>query len=66
MAEGLERRDIIMKSLEENGRIIIAENIGEAIDVVNTIASEHLEIVTKEPFGLLPLIKNAGAVFLGN
>ena len=66
MTESLERRDIISRSLEDNGRIIIARDITEAVETVNSIASEHLEIVTEDPFGLLPKIRNAGAVFLGS
>jgi histidinol dehydrogenase len=63
--ETLERKEIAGKSIEERGRIIIAENLDEAIDLMNKIAPEHLEIVTSNPFALLPKIKNAGAIFLG-
>ena len=61
----LERKEIAQKSIEERGAIIIAENLDEAITLMNEIAPEHLEIVTINPFELLPKIKNAGAIFLG-
>jgi histidinol dehydrogenase len=61
----LERKEIAEKSIEERGAIIIAENMDEAISLMNKIAPEHLEIVTTNPFELLPKIKNAGAIFLG-
>lgn len=61
----LSRRDILMKSIENYGYILIAENIGEAVEAANEIASEHLEIVTKNPFEVMTRIKNAGAIFLG-
>jgi histidinol dehydrogenase len=63
--EQLERKTIAKKSIEERGAIIIAKNIEEAIQLMNRIAPEHLEIVTENPFSLLPKIKNAGAIFLG-
>jgi len=63
--EELERKEIAKKSIEERGAIIIAKTIDEAIDLMNKIAPEHLEIVTSNPFALLPKIKNAGAIFLG-
>jgi len=61
----LERKEIAEKSIEERGAIIIAKNMDEAIELMNKIAPEHLEIVTTNPFELLPKIKNAGAIFLG-
>ena len=61
----LSRKDIIQKSLDTYGSIIIASSMEEAIDVVNEIASEHLEIVTKNPFDTMTRVKNAGAIFLG-
>ncbi|MGN1051514.1 MAG: histidinol dehydrogenase, partial [Acutalibacteraceae bacterium] len=61
----LSRRDIIEKSLDNFGYILIAENLDEAIDTANAIASEHLEIVTEDPFLVMTKIKNAGAIFLG-
>jgi len=63
--EELERKEIAEKSIKERGSIIIAKNMDEAINLMNTIAPEHLEIVTANPFELLPKIKNAGAIFLG-
>ena len=61
----LERREIIEKSLDNYGYILIADNMDEAVDAVNEIASEHLEVLTKDPFATLTKIKNAGAIFLG-
>lgn len=61
----LSRKDIINKSLESYGHILIADSMDDAIDAVNEIASEHLEIVTKDPFNTMTKIKNAGAIFLG-
>jgi len=61
----LEREEIARKSIEQRGVIIIASNMKEAIELMNEIAPEHLEIMTKNPFELLPFIKHAGAIFLG-
>ena len=61
----LSRKEIISKSLENYGYLLIADNMDEAIDVVNEIASEHLEIITKNPFDTMTRVKNAGAMFLG-
>lgn len=61
----LSRKEIIEKSLENYGYILIAQNMEEAIDAANEIASEHLEILTKNPFETMTKIKNAGAIFLG-
>ncbi|MCI5699610.1 MAG: histidinol dehydrogenase [Lachnospiraceae bacterium] len=61
----LSRSAIIRKSLENFGFILVAKNMDEAIDAVNEIASEHLEIVTKDPFMAMTKIKNAGAIFIG-
>lgn len=61
----LSRSDIIQKSLNRFGYILIADNLDEAIDAVNEIASEHLEIVTKDPFMAMTKIRNAGAIFIG-
>lgn len=61
----LSRRDIIEKSLENYGYILVAENMEEAIHAVNEIASEHLEILTANPFETMMKIQNAGAIFLG-
>lgn len=61
----LSRKDIIEKSIENYGYILIADTMEEAIDVVNDIASEHLEILTKNPFDTMTRVQNAGAIFLG-
>ncbi len=63
--EVLSRKEILKKSLDNYGYILVADSIEEAIDVTNEIASEHLEIVTKDPFQTMTKIKNAGAIFLG-
>lgn len=61
----LSRKEIIEKSLENYGYILIASNMDEAIDAANEIASEHLEILTENPYEVMTKIKNAGAIFLG-
>ncbi len=61
----LERKEIAQKSIKERGAIIVVNTINEAINLMNEIAPEHLEIVTANPFELLPKIKHAGAIFLG-
>lgn len=61
----LSRKAIIEKSLENYGYILIAPNMDEAVDAANEIASEHLEILTRNPFEVMTKIKNAGAIFLG-
>lgn len=61
----LSRKEIIQKSLDNYGYILIAENMDEAIATVNEIASEHLELVTKNPFETMTKIRNAGAIFVG-
>ena len=61
----LSRSEIISKSLENYGYILIARDIDEAVETANEIASEHLEIVTKDPFTVMTKIRNAGAIFLG-
>lgn len=66
MVPNLSRRAILEKSLENYGYILLAESLDEAIDVANEIASEHLEIVTANPFEVMTKIKNAGAIFLGS
>ena len=63
--KNLKRIEIAKVSIEERGAIIVTENIDEAVNLMNEIAPEHLEVVTKNPFELLPKIKNAGAIFLG-
>lgn len=61
----LSRKEILEKSLENYGYILITKTMDEAIAVANDIASEHLEIVTKDPFNTMTKIRNAGAIFLG-
>lgn len=61
----LSRREIIEKSLENYGYLLVADSMEDAIQVTNEIASEHLEILTKNPFDTMTRIKNAGAIFLG-
>ncbi len=61
----LSRKEIIEKSLDNYGYILIAEDMDKAIDAANEIASEHLEILTANPFEVMMKIKNAGAIFLG-
>lgn len=61
----LSRKDILEKSLQNYGYILLVDTMEEAIDVANEIASEHLEIVTKNPFDTMTKIRNAGAIFLG-
>lgn len=63
--EVLSRKEIIEKSLENYGYILVAEDMDEAINAVNDIASEHMEIVTRDPFSVMTKIKNAGAIFIG-
>lgn len=63
--EKLSRREILEKSLKKFGYILVAESMEEAIETANEIASEHLEIVTKNPFEVMTKIRNAGAIFIG-
>lgn len=64
--EILERKEIIKKSLDNYGYILLANTMEDAIDTANQIASEHLEIITKNPFEVMTKINNAGAIFLGD
>lgn len=61
----LPRREIAAAAIERNGLIVVAQDLNEAVDFANFSAPEHLELLTREPFALLPKIKNAGAIFLG-
>ncbi|MDF2880311.1 MAG: histidinol dehydrogenase [Clostridiaceae bacterium] len=63
--KGLERKEIILDSLNNYGAIIIVDSVEEAIEVANKIAPEHLEFMAKDPFAYLGDIKNAGSIFLG-
>ena len=61
----LSRKEIIQKSLDNYGYILVADNLDDAIDATNAIASEHMEVVTKDPFSVMTRIRNAGAIFVG-
>lgn len=61
----LPRREVATRSIEENGKIIVAKDLESAVEAVNLIAPEHLELCVDEPFALLPRVKNAGSIFLG-
>lgn len=63
--ESLPRHEIARASIENNGRLLLCDSLEEAINLANRIAPEHLELCVKDPFCLLPLVKNAGSVFLG-
>ena len=61
----LSRAEIIRKSLDQYGYILLADSMEDAVDAANAIASEHLEILTKDPYAIMTKIRNAGAIFLG-
>lgn len=63
--EELSRTEIMRKSLENYGYILVADTMGEVIDIANEIASEHLEIMTANPYDVMMRVKNAGAIFIG-
>lgn len=63
--EKLPRKEIAEESIKNNGLILVAKNLDEAVEFVNLSAPEHLELLTESPLNLLPKIKNAGAIFLG-
>ncbi|PNV63847.1 histidinol dehydrogenase [Clostridium sp. chh4-2] len=63
--ETLSRREILQKSLDNYGYILVVDTLEEAVETANEIASEHLEIVTKNPFEVMTKIQNAGAIFIG-
>lgn len=65
MLKQLARKEIMQKSLDNYGYILIADSMEQAIETANEIASEHLEILTADPFSVMPKIRNAGAIFLG-
>ncbi len=65
LVKTLSRREILEKSLENYGYLLVARSLDEAIETANEIASEHLEIVTKNPFEVMTKIHNAGAIFIG-
>lgn len=62
----LPRQEIARKSIEERGAVIVASDMDEAVELMNQLAPEHLEVATMSPFELLPNIKHAGAIFLGH
>ena len=62
----MERREVAKESLERWGMAIVCRNLGEAIEWVNVIAPEHLELLVKDPWAVLPKVRHAGAVFLGH
>ena len=64
--EQLARKEIIQKSLDNYGYILVADTMEDAIDAANEIASEHMEILTKNPYETMTKIRHAGAMFLGN
>ena len=61
----LERAEIARASIDNNGKIIVAENLEQAIDITNEIAPEHLELCVDDPFALLPKFRHAGSIFMG-
>ena len=61
----LPRREIAQRSIEGNGRVIVAESLDDAVEIANALAPEHLEVYTSDPFALLPRLVNAGSIFLG-
>ena len=63
--EVLSRKEIIRKSIDTYGYILLADNMADAVETANAIASEHLEIVTANPFDVMTRIKNGGAIFIG-
>ena len=65
LLKDMEREEIARASVETNGKIIVVNDLSEAVDVANDIAPEHLELCVDEPFELLKKVKHAGSVFLG-
>lgn len=61
----LSRSEIIRKSLDNYGYILVADTMDDVIDIANEIASEHLEIQTKNPYDVMTKVRNAGAIFIG-
>ena len=64
--ETLPRRDIARRSIQDNGKILVTASLDAAVEAVNRIAPEHLELCVADPFALLPRIQNAGSIFLGH
>ena len=63
--ERLPRKDIARASIEDNGRIIVTENMEQAVILANVSGPEHMELLVKDPFHMLPQIRCAGAIFVG-
>lgn len=61
----LPRREVARKSIDDNGKIIVTDDLHKAVEAANLIAPEHLELCVEDPFALLPRVKNAGSIFLG-
>ena len=61
----LPRREVARKSIDDNGKIIVTDDLYKAVEAANLIAPEHLELCVEDPFALLPRVKNAGSIFLG-
>jgi histidinol dehydrogenase len=61
----LPRQDVARRSVDDNGKIIVTDSLEKAVEAVNLIAPEHLELCVDDPFALLPRVKNAGSIFLG-
>lgn len=61
----LPRREVARRSVDDNGKIIVTDSLEKAMEAVNLIAPEHLELCVDDPFALLPMVKNAGSIFLG-
>ncbi|NCB05450.1 MAG: histidinol dehydrogenase, partial [Clostridia bacterium] len=61
----LSRADIARASIDSNGRIMLVQRLSDAVKIANEIAPEHLEVAVDDPFALLPLLRNAGSIFLG-
>ena len=61
----LPRRQVARRAIDDNSRIIVTESLEKAVEAANIIAPEHLELCVEDPFALLPLVKNAGSIFLG-
>ncbi len=61
----LSRTEIIRRSLDNYGYILVADSMDDAVETANAIASEHLEILTRDPYAVMTKIENAGAIFLG-
>jgi len=65
LIDGCGRRDTVLRSLNKHGLLAVARNLGQAIDFANEYAPEHLEIITENPEKVLPMIENAGSIFIG-